>query len=166
MRLKQAVFKDDIEMIGYPNNIGKNLASIQSTSLAVNSKTEHKDVIYDLIRELLTYDSGSADGFSTVKPKFEEELQEAAKEFSDDDNNAFVSDPISFENIKLTPLSQEEIKKFYDYTVSIETNLNYDTQISNIVAEESSAFFEGQKSAEEVSKNIQNRVSNYINEIS
>jgi len=166
MRLKQAVFKDDIEMIGYPNNIGKNLASIQSTSLAVNSKTEHKDVIYDLIRELLTYDSGSADGFSTVKPKFEEELQEAAKEFSDDDNNAFVSDPISFENIKLTPLSQEEIKKFYDYTVSIETNLNYDTQISNIVAEESSAFFEGQKSAEEVSKIIQNRVSNYINEIS
>ena len=150
------------EMVGMPNNCGKNMAVIDAVTLAVNSKTEHQDVIYDLIRAMLTEDKST--GFSTVKPQFEEQLQEAAKETLENNPNAEVWDPLKDETTRLTPLSQEDVKKFYDYVVSVDTLVGYDDEVIEIVSEEVSAFFAGKKTAEEVSEIIQNRVSVYINE--
>ena len=161
-KLKQLIFRGDIEMVGLPNNLGKNMAMIDAPTLAVNCKTEHQDVIYDLIRAMLTGDK--TDGFSTVKPKFEEQIQEAAKDTLENNPNAEVWDPLKDETTRLTPLSQEDVKKFYDYAVSIDTLFSYDDEIASIITEESSAFFAGKKTAEEVSEIIQNRVTNYVNE--
>ena len=144
-KLKQLVFRGDIEMVGMPNNCGKNMAVIDAVTLAVNSKTEHQDVIYDLIRAMLTEDKST--GFSTVKPKFEEQLQEAAKETLENNPNAEVWDPVNSGTTRLAPLSQEDVKKFYDYTVSIDTLFGYDDEIASIITEESSAFFAGKKTA-------------------
>ena len=163
-KLKQVVFNGDVEFVGCPNDSGKNLAVIAGTTLGVNSKTEHKDVIYDLIKELMNSDQKRSSGFSSVKAKFEEELQEATKEPGDNNSDAEVYDPASGDFVKLKPLSQEDIKKFYDYAVSINSSIEFDTEISGIICEEASAFFAGQKSAEEVAKIIQKRVTIYINE--
>ena len=163
-KLKQVVFKGDVEFVGCPNNTGKNMAMIKTTTFAVNNKTEHKDAIYDLIRGLMNSDKEKWSGFSTLKPKFEEELQQAAGEISDNNTDAQVYDPLSDEFVKLEPLSQEDIKKFYDYAVSIDTNACFDPEVSSIITEEASSFFAGQKSAEKVVDIIQNRVNVYINE--
>ena len=163
-KLKQYIFRDDVELVGCPNNLGKNMAAVSTTTLGVNSKTEHADVIYDLIRELMTSDKETSDGFSTVKPKFEEELKEATGEISDSNTKAQTYDPLSGKDVKLEPLSEEDIKKFYDYAVSINTNVGYDMQVTNIISEEASAFFKGKKTAEQVGDIIQNRISNYIAE--
>ena len=163
-KLKQYIFRDDVELVGCPNNLGKNMAAVSTTTFGVNSKTEHADVIYDLIRELMTSDKESSGGFSTVKPKFEEELREATGEISDSNTNAQTYDPLSGKDVKLEPLSEEDIKKFYDYAVSINTNVGYDMQVSDIILEEASAFFKGKKTAEQVGDIIQNRISNYIAE--
>lgn len=154
----------DVELVGFPNNLGKNLATLNTTTFAVNSKTENVDVIYDLIRELMTSDKKSDNGFSSVKSKFEEELHEAAVEASDSNKRAKLYDPVSGEWKKINPLTEEDIKKFYDYAVSINTNAGIDMQVSSIVLEEASTFFAGQKTAEQVAEVIQNRVSNYIAE--
>lgn len=161
-KLKQLIFRGDIEMVGLPNNLGKNMAMIDGPILAINSKTEHQDVIYDLIRAMLTEDK--TDGFSTVKPKFEEQIQEAAKDTLENNPNAEVWDPLKDETTRLTPLSQEDVKKFYDYVVSVDTLVGYDDEVIEIVSEEVSAFFAGKKTAEEVSEIIQNRVTTYVNE--
>lgn len=163
-KLKQVVFNSDIELIGSPNNTGKNLAAINGATFAVNSKTEHLDAIYDLIKDMLTSDKKAWNGFSTVKANFEKQIQEGTKEPSEDNQNATVMDPVTAESIKLKPLSQEDVQKFYDYATSINTPVAYDSQIANIILEESSAFFSGQKTAEEASEIIQKRVSVYINE--
>ena len=163
-KLKQVVFNGDIEFIGSPNNTGKNLAAINGATFAVNSKTEHLDAIYALIKDMLTSDKKAWNGFSTVKANFEKQIQEGTKEPSDDNTNATIMDPVTAESIKLKPLSQEDVQKFYDYATSINTAVTYDTQISDIILEEASAFFNGQKTAEEASEIIQKRVSVYINE--
>jgi len=159
---KQVVYKSDIEFVGCPNNLGENIAGLSGSIYAVNGKTEHKDAICDVMREL--FDSDKQSGFYSVRSKFEEQLQEATNELSDDDSNAYVFDPLTEEKVKLKALTQEEVKKFYDYAVSIETYevCNYD--ILNIISEETAAFYEGQKTAEEVADIIQNRVSNYVGE--
>ncbi|MBO4457135.1 MAG: extracellular solute-binding protein [Butyrivibrio sp.] len=163
-KLKQNIFNGDVELIGYPNNTGKNMAMIQGTAMAINSKTEHLDVVYDLIRSLMNADKQRFTGFSSVKSRFEDELQEATKEASDNNEFAEAYDPASGDYVKLKPMSQEDVKKFYDYVVSINTSFNFDMEVSNIINEEASAFFAGQKSAEDVAKIIQKRVSVYINE--
>ena len=61
-------------------------------------------------------------------------------------------------------MTQEEAKEFYDYVLSIDTMYEVETDIQNIISEEASAFFSGQKTAEEVAEIIQNRVNVYINE--
>ena len=64
----------------------------------------------------------------------------------------------------MKPLSQEDVSKFYDYTVSVNSLNNMNIEITNIIAEEASAYYCGQKTAEEVADIIQNRVTVYINE--
>ena len=45
------------------------------------------------------------------------------------------------------------------------TNMpNYDQKVQDIITEEAAAFFNGQKSAEDVSKIIQSRVTIYVKE--
>lgn len=164
-RLKQLVFNDDIELVGYPNNSRENIASINGELYAVNSNTAHKDIALEFVKELILSDKDdSYSGFSTVKQKFEEELQEATKEKSDDDESAQLWDQVNHVMVKMKPLSQEEVSKFYDYTVSINSLDCMNNEITNIIAEEASAFYCGQKTAEEVADIIQNRVTVYINE--
>lgn len=163
-RLKQVLFKDEIEFVGVPNNFGENLSSINATTFAVNSKTSHQDIIYDLIRNLLEADRGSWGGFSSIKSKFDSELQEATKEKSDDDYDAYVYDRVAEKEVKIKPLTQEEIKKFSDFVLSINSLYSGNSEVSDIISEECSAFFSGQKTPEEVAEIIQNRVSVYINE--
>ena len=164
VRLKQMVFHDDIEFVGLPNNSGDNIAVIRGDAFAVNSSTSHRDEIYDLIRNMLLSQRGDFDKFSTVKPIFEEQLQEALKERSDDDRMAYAYDQSKQDLVKMKPLTQDEIKKFYDYVLSIKTQGCNDSSICDIVSEETSAFFGGQKTAEEVADLIQNRVTTYLNE--
>ena len=113
---------------------------------------------------MLLSQRGDFDKFSTVKPIFEEQLQEALKERSDDDRMAYAYDQSKQDLVKMKPLTQDEIKKFYDYVLSIKTQGCNDSSICDIVSEETSAFFGGQKTAEEVADLIQNRVTTYLNE--
>ena len=164
-RLKQLVFNDDIELVGFPNNSRENIASISGELYAVNSNTAHKDIALEFVKNLILSDKeASFSGFSTVKQKFEEELQEATKEKSDNDESAQLWDQVNHVMVKMKPLSQEEVSKFYDYAVSINSLDCMNTEITNIIAEEASAFYCGQKTAEEVADIIQNRVTVYINE--
>lgn len=163
-RLKQVLFKDEIEFVGVPNNFGENLSSINAKTFVVNSKTSHQDIIFDFIRNLLEADRGAWGGFSSIKSKFDSELQEATKEKSDDDYDAYVYDRVAEKEVKIKPLTQEEVKKFSDFVLSINLLYSGNSEVSDIISEECSAFFSGQKTAEEVAEIIQNRVSVYINE--
>ena len=68
------------------------------------------------------------------------------------------------ETVKMKPLSQDDVRKIYDYVLSIKTLNNGNYEVENIIKEEASAFFSGQKTAEEVAELIQNRVTTYLNE--
>ena len=164
-RLEQLVFNDDIELVGFPNNSRENFASIYGELYAVNSSTAHKDIVLEFVKELILSDGeDSYAGFSTVKQVFEEKLQEATKEKSDNDESAKLWDKVNNTLVKMKPLSQEDVSKFYDYTVSVNSLNNMNIEITNIIAEEAPAFYCGQKTAEEVADIIQNRVTVYLNE--
>ena len=68
------------------------------------------------------------------------------------------------EEIKIGVNTDADNQKILDLINSTTAVSRYDQKITEIISEEAAAFFEGQKSAQEVADIIQNRVSNYIAE--
>ena len=52
----------------------------------------------------------------------------------------------------------------YAFLKGLDSEAYFDTSVENIIVEEAAAFFEGQKSADDVAGVIQSRVQIYINE--
>jgi hypothetical protein len=78
------------------------------------------------------------------------------------DDTSYIGDT----EYTLDPLTQAQLDEFKDYINGAAISGNYDSDIMNIITEEASAYFAGDKSAEEVTKLIQNRVSIYLGETS
>lgn len=164
-RMTQLIFKEDFEFVGFPNEGGENLAVISPSTFAVNSKTEHKEVIYDVIKSIMTAENReSFYGFSPVKSRFDEQFAKATQEKSEDDIDAFWWDSITDKQVKAKPLSQEQAQKLKDYIMGIKITDCYDEEVAKIVEEETATFYSGQKTAEQVAEIIQNRVTTYLNE--
>lgn len=171
-REKNALFKDDIAFVGFPNDAGVNEACIQPEALlGISSSTADKDGAIAFIKELFETEyvsDGGRPSFSSNKAVLENMMKEAMQEKYETVNGEkkpveeFYS--VGEDEIKAVPLTKDEVQKLYDYILSIKTMYQYDIQIHNIVQEEASAFFSGQKSAEEVADLVQNRVTTYINE--
>ena len=67
-------------------------------------------------------------------------------------------------NIDIKPLSSEEVGILKTAIGNIDHESGYDTDVMKILEDESGAYFSGQKSLDDVTKAIQNRVSTYVNE--
>ena len=68
------------------------------------------------------------------------------------------------EEIKLDPLSQEQVDRMVEFILSIDKCYYYNDSVMNIINEEMPAFYTGQKTAQEVAKTIQNRAQLYVDE--
>ena len=77
-----------------------------------------------------------------------------------------VMDTYWFEDgeVQVGPLTQEEYDAFMRLYESCNSIYSYDEAILNIIKEEIEPFFDGQKTAEETARLIQNRVSLYVAE--
>lgn len=64
----------------------------------------------------------------------------------------------------MPPLDQEQLDELITYVESVTTTPFEDNNVMNIINEEMSAYFSGQKTAEMTAKLIQNRVQLYLNE--
>ena len=164
--LTQSVFKDDVAFIGFPNNAGKNEACIQSNmQYCISSSTKNSEGALEFLKfEFENY--GLTDerdfAFPSASSKFEEAMKDASTPRNDGEGARIFSD--DGDRIEAKPLTEDEVKKIYDYVTSVNTLYRFDNKLDEIISEEASAFFSGQKSAEDVAKIIQKRVSTYLNE--
>lgn len=69
------------------------------------------------------------------------------------------------ENVNLTGISMDDMNAFDEVIQKTTKIYHCDTSIRKIITEEAATYFNGQKTLEETSKIIQNRVSTYVNEI-
>lgn len=167
---QKSYFGEDITFKGFPS--GSSIGSAFSTEggLAISSKCAHKDVAWGFIRYMLTEDyqeENSWYGFPTNKAIFDKNVDEALHPDEDNTSGGGVimyssgSDVIDLSQIKVT---QEDVDKVMYIIENTENTMSYDSSILNIITEETSAFFAGQKSAADTAKIIQDRVRTYVSE--
>lgn len=168
-RLEQGQFGEKVTFKGFPSENSSGSALSSPFTLAVTSKAANPDGAWEFVKHF--YSDKFQDIYSTkdsyyfpVKISSLDKQAEAAKINENDipgrENMYFTGESM----ILLDENTDEDNKKVMDLIKSVNTVRRYDSYVYDIVTEEAEAYFEGQKSAQEVADIIQNRVSNYIAE--
>ncbi|MGG1553826.1 ABC transporter substrate-binding protein [Paenibacillus ferrarius] len=135
-----------------------------SLPLAINSKSTNKQEAWDFVKFLLSDDMQSArelNGFAVNKNGAKAQL-DTLKTLGT--GNAKMKLNINGNAMTLQAATDEEVATITGVLDKANVYAESDAKISTIVAEETVPFFQGQKSAEEVAKIIQNKVSTYLQE--
>ena len=180
------IFQGDAAYIGYPTTDGSAGCMLSaSQTYAILSKAKQKEGAWEFLESFLTREvdpeRGSFFGFPTRKNMLKAMAEEAVKvEYYTDENGEIVLDedgePIvmgggggfSYSDgwsYDYRIPTQEEV----DLTMSLmETarpvSYSQGDEVLNIISEEAAAFYQGQKSVDEVASVIQSRVKIYVGE--
>lgn len=173
-------FGGDATYIGYPSNDGTgSYFSSRGGSYAITTACKNKDAAWSFIREFFTEDyQRSAYYFPTNVNCFNEILKEAmTPEYEMVDGNylldengdrimiakgTFWTDNNNY--VDYYAMTQEQADKLIALIDSIDCSYEYDSELIELITDQATAFFEGQKSAQEVAKLVQSKVNIYVNE--
>ena len=119
-------------------------------------------------------------GLASRKDIFDEKAEEAMTiQYQKDENGNEILDeegnkiPIARygrwnsetgETEEIYAIDPEQIDQLRELIASTDKKANYDSDIFEIVSEEAAAFFQGQKTAEDVAKLIQSKANIFVNE--
>ncbi len=168
---RYVLYGEDISFIGYPNDMGVNNSVILPNSrLTISAQSQNKDACWEFIKTVLTeeYQDKLNYAFPIRKSSFEKMADESTRRpyYMDGSKKVEYDDTyyIDGTEVKAPNLSSEEVVFMTNFIKSINMIGSNNTSVNNIIYEEASAFFSGQKSAKEVADIIQSRVSIYVNE--
>ena len=169
--LRDVQFGEDISFVGYPNDLGINNSVIMPYArLAISSQSQYKDAAWQFIKVFLSeeYQDQVEYCFPIRKSSFEKLGEEATHKmyYMDGDEKVEYDDTyyIGGQEVTAQPLSKEDVVTISNFVKSLSLISDSNDSVNNIIFEEASAFFSGQKSAKEVADIIQSRLSIYVNE--
>ncbi len=171
---KKGYFGEDIVFNGYPTADGGESYIVPLIQFGMSSTCSNKRAAWDFLRSFLKDDyqdkvyerqwgfpvsnkafdalvSMSQEPPYYINEKGEKELTESYYSIGDTE-------------IKIEALTKEEAEFFANFLKSVEKVEIADDKVTEIIEEEAGAYYEGQKTAEEVADIIQSRVSIYLSE--
>ncbi|MBQ4416332.1 MAG: extracellular solute-binding protein [Butyrivibrio sp.] len=175
-RLKYGTFGEDVAFVGFPREGGEGGSSaLALTQFAMSSESKNKDACWQFLRSYLTdeYQQSVIDELGYAFPVSKKHLEQMAKKsmerqtYTDDNGETQYIDESFFingEEIKLPPLTQEDVDQVMELFNTVDSAYEYDDTLMNMVQEETTPFFKGQKTAEECAKILQSKAQIYIDE--
>ncbi len=165
-------FGGDLSYIGFPSDNGKGAYVEYNEAYCIAEDSKSKDGAWEFLRYYLTDEyQNDTDlyAFPVDKDAFEKRAQEALEKpyYIDEQGNKQEYDEYFYmngEEIVLEPMTKEQLEELKNYVCSIDQAYYYNNNVMEILGEEMEAYFQGQKSAEEVADIIQRRVQIYVDE--
>lgn len=171
---------DGVTPIGYPTSDGQPGVFLTGSEIyGISAQSEHKDAAWKFLESVLSGQTTSYGwGFPSRKEQLEEMFQEACEpEYQKDENGEILKDEEGnflqypktswgYDNwdVDIYAATEDEIDGIRRM-IEIARPLSQESdEIYAIIGEEAAPYFAGQKSAEEVAKIIQSRVSIYVSE--
>ena len=176
-----AMFGGEATFIGFPTESGTgNMLYFSDSGYAMSSKCANKDAAWQFLRQFFTeeYQSKRSWAFPSNKAAFDKKLTEAmTPEYEKDAEGNFILDENGEKieviqgswgwgsiTVEMRAINQQEADRILELINTTTKSYKSDESILEIVREEAAAFFEGQKSAEDVAKLIQSKATLYVNE--
>lgn len=176
MSERYGYFGEEIVFMGYPGS-GETSPAIQAGNplVAMSSATSEKDACWEFMRGFYLDDyqmsidyqfpvskkALTAMSKKALEPKTYTYIDENGKEVSEVSHESIY---LGGKEIVIPNTTQADIDRVLKILESVDTKAGVDQNIVKIITEETGAFFEGQKSAQETAQIIQNRVKVYIAE--
>lgn len=171
------IFNEPVTAIGYPCEDREGSYFRLNHSFGICSQTKNPEGAWDFLRTFVSKEHQSKSlveqgGFyiPTRQDVFDRMISDRQITEAYEDENGYTIEPISdsysYGDYTLTygPLTDEQVQIFLDIFNQTHKLDGSDTAISNIVSEETEAFYQGKKDADETAKIIQTRVTTYVNE--
>lgn len=158
--------EDTPVMIGYPNDSAAGVCAMSLGSYGISSATEQQKLCWEFIKQTLSEEYQSqyiaATSFPIKRSVFQEKLNEAMLPVSDPSSPLYGDTTSSGQPAQ--PLSQEEATYLSNLLETVNrSRFRYDA-VRMIITEEAEAYFSGDKTIEQVTELIQNRVTTYLEE--
>lgn len=162
-QLEKELYGEEVNFIGYPVQNGTGTAvSFRGSPLAIHANGEDADAAWQFVKYFLLngYDGS---GFPVIKEQFDAKMLQDMEPSKDNLPSRTYSDRNNG-YIMVYEASQEDVDAVRELIERADCKFQYHPEIQNIISEEAEAYFTGQKSLEEVTALIQNRVSLYLEE--
>ncbi|MCR5664219.1 MAG: extracellular solute-binding protein [Oscillospiraceae bacterium] len=182
----EQLFGGDATYIGFPTSEGVgNILYVQG-GVAMSSACRDKAAAWSFLRQLLSadYRGDSVGGLPINRAAFDRIVAEAMEaEYEKDENGDYRLDPETGERIPLPkggggmseggdaameytlwPMTERQRDKLLELIECSTRSVDMNATVFGIVRNLSEAYFSGQKSAGEVARLIQSKVSLYVNE--
>ena len=172
-----------ITYVGFPTYSGTgNMFSLTESGYAMSSKTEHKDAVWQLLREFFTkeYHQENVYSLSSRIDIFEAKAKEATtvEYMKDAEGNNILDEngepvPVARYSMwnqhtqkveEIYALSEEQVQQIRELIETTTKMADYDNSIIEIVTAQAAPYFAGQKSTADVAKLVQSKVNIYVNE--
>lgn len=170
-RIEKGQFGEEVTIIGFPTESRNGNAIIPNSQIALSARSGCQEGAWEFIRYYLTdeYQEGLDYQFPVKKSalaKLEQEAMERPYWEYDDGTKEYYDETywIYDKEVIIDPMTKEEATEFTEFLSSLTLVGSYDQSVSEIINEEAQAFFEGQKTAQQVADIIQSRVQLYISE--
>lgn len=177
--LYQTLYQD-MEIIGYPAEEGNGITAETSNLFSITTSCKEKEAAYTFLREFWDYEYQKSQipfGFPTRKDALDMKFKQALAEKSYEDENGETVEPsmhsgslgIDDVTVAYQPLKEEDEEKIRYLLENVDRfdfSGSSDEKIISIIEEEAEAYFQGDKSLEETTDIIENRVKLYMSETS
>ncbi len=180
-QMYDAIFGGEATFIGFPTTEGTgSMINIDGSGYAICSKSENKDLAWQFLRPLMTaeYQEQVIWSLPTNRAAFEKHLEKAmTPQYLRNADGSFLLDEngekiepdrmvwvVGSLTVHIKALTQEQADKIIELVKTTTKVRNYDSELMTMITNEAEAFFSGQKTAEEVGKLLQSKVSIFINE--
>lgn len=168
----QGYFGEPISYIGFPTTKGSGSAAYANFSMAISEESAFKEEAWDFISYFIKdeYQDKITDEFpvklSSLDKKAEEEMKPDVWVDENTGEEIVETPSIWFgeEEIELKMPTEEECQYVIEFLKNIDYRQKYSEDIKAIIEEDSAAFFEGEKSAQQVADTIQSRVKIFVSE--
>lgn len=169
--LVKCLFEEEpVNYIGYPGVEG-NGGIIENGSLVMGITTNCKqpEMAWEFIKTFLEedYQDKSREYLPIHRGALETWLKEAQEKEYKENGEEKIKDEMLFdgeESLWITAITEEDAGQVLDLIENASTLSTWDEELRNIVYEEAVMYFEGDRTAEETAKIIQNRAKVYVGE--
>lgn len=159
---EQRTGQQGMVLAGYPSEEGM-VNWLQMSSVAINADSEHKEGAWQFIRFLLEEKNQKLVSTEHIMPVHEGVLEESVEEYLYDYYyNTYTSDG---RHIIREELPEGIEEKFWESIANARPASYRTEQVIAIIAEEAEFYFMGDKTIEEISAVIENRVKLYLAEL-
>ncbi|MCD8325608.1 MAG: hypothetical protein LUC90_02660 [Lachnospiraceae bacterium] len=169
-------FMEDVVATGFPNNNGVKGVIYPVSCFGISSKSASQDGAWEFVRSFITEEAQTPEegeyyyGVPILKTSVEQQVMTMTERpyYLDDNGEKVFYDYtvwVGDEEVVVDPATEEEAAYWLDFIYSVDHKAgSAEDDIFNIIFEEAEAYFNGQKTVDEVCEIIQSRMSIYISE--